>query len=66
MIEKLKGYKSVVFFVLALLVALANLVGFADFSLTSEQTELIAVIVPLVGLALRYLTDSPIFQKEAG
>jgi hypothetical protein len=66
MIEKMKGYKSVVFFALALLVAVANLLGFGDFELTAEQGEIISVIVPLVGLGLRYLTDSPIFEKEAG
>lgn len=62
--EKLKGYKTVVFFGLALLVAVANLLGFADFQLSAEQSEVIAVVVPLVGLILRYLTDSPIFEKK--
>lgn len=61
--ETLKGYKTVVFFGLALLVAVANLLGFAEFQLSADQSEVIAVVVPLVGLVLRYLTNSPIFKK---
>jgi hypothetical protein len=60
--ETLKGYKTVIFFGLALLVAVANLLGFAEFQLSGEQSEVIAVVVPLVGLILRYLTNSPIFK----
>lgn len=63
MIEKLKGYKTVIFFALALVVAIANLLGFAEFELSPDQAEWIAVIVPLVGLVLRALTDSPVFKK---
>jgi len=61
--ENLKGYKSVIFFGLALLVAVANLLGFAEFQLSAEQAEWLGVIVPLVGLLLRAFTDSPIFKK---
>lgn len=61
--ETLKGYKSVIFFGLALLVAVANLLGFAEFQLSGEQAEWLGVIVPLVGLLLRAATDSPIFKK---
>jgi hypothetical protein len=64
--ENLKGYKSVIFFGLALVVAVANLLGFAEFQLSAEQAEWFAVVVPLVGLVLRYLTDSPIFKSGAG
>ena len=64
--ENLKGYKSVVFFGLALLIAVANLLGFADFKLSADQAEWFAVVVPLIGLVLRALTDSPIFKKGAG
>lgn len=66
MIEQLKGYKTVIFFALALVVAIANLLGFAEFELSPDQAEWIAVIVPFVGLVLRALTDSPIFKKGAG
>ncbi len=60
----MKGYKSVAFFVLAFVVALANLLGFADFELSAEQGEWIALVVPLVGLVLRYLTNTEIFKKS--
>lgn len=62
--EQFKGYKSVVFFVLALLIALANMFGFAEFEFTAEQAEWFAVIVPLAGLLLRAISDSKIFQKK--
>ena len=61
--EQLKGYKSVIFFGLALVVAVANLLGFGEFQLSAEQAEWMAVVVPLIGLVLRALTDSPIFKK---
>lgn len=64
--ENLKGYKTVVFFGLALAVAIANMLGFAEFQLSADQSEWLAVIVPLVGLVLRALTDSAIFKKGAG
>lgn len=66
MLDKIKGYKSVFFFTLVLVVEIANLLGFADFRLTADQQEFIALIVPLLGLALRYFTDSPIFKKTVG
>lgn len=62
--ETLKGYKTVIFFGLALVVAIANLLGFAEFQLSAEQSEWLAVVVPLVGLVLRALTNSPIFDKK--
>ena len=62
----LKGYKSVVFFGLMLVIAVANLLGFGDFSLSPEQSEWFAVVVPLIGLVLRAMTNSPIFKSDAG
>ena len=61
----MEGYKTVAFFVLALLVGIANALGFADFQMSPEQAEWFAVIVPLAGLFLRYITKSPIFKKSA-
>lgn len=58
-----KGYKSVVFFVLILVVAVANFYGFADFKMNAEQLEIFSVFVPLIGLVLRYLTTSEIFKS---
>ena len=62
----LKGYKSVVFFGLMLVIAVANLLGFGAFSLSPEQSEWFAVVVPLIGLVLRAMTNSPIFKSDAG
>jgi len=64
--DKVKGYKTVAFFVLVLAVAIANLLGFGDFELSSEQAEWLAVVVPLVGLLLRKFTDTPIFKNSSG
>ena len=58
----LKGYKSIIFFGLALIVAVANVLGFADFQMTPEQLEWFGVLVPLFGVVLRTLTTSPIFK----
>ncbi len=58
----MKGYKSVVFFGLILIVAVANFFGFADFQLSADQQELFNVLVPLIGLVLRYITTSPVFK----
>lgn len=62
--DSIKGYKTVGFFVLAFLIALANLVGFAGFELSAEQSEWIGLVVPLVGLILRTITDSPVFKNK--
>jgi hypothetical protein len=64
MLEKIEGYKTVVFFGLTLLITLANVFGFADFQVSEEQHEIILVVVSIAGLVLRYLTKSEIFQKE--
>lgn len=60
--EQIKGYKTIAFFVLVLVIAVANLLGFADFKMSAEQQELFNVLVPLIGLGLRYVTDSPVFK----
>lgn len=62
--ETLKGYKTVAFFGLVILVALANLVGFADFQLTSDQQEFYNFIVPIAGIALRYFSTTEIFKSK--
>lgn len=64
--ENLKGYKSVIFFVLALLVVVADMFGFAGFEMSADQAELFGVIVPVIGLLLRYVSNTAIFQKSAG
>ena len=59
-----QGYKTVVFFVLVLLVAVANMFGFGDFELSQDQLELFNVLVAVVGLALRYFTNTEIFKAK--
>lgn len=61
--ENFKGYKTIVFFVLVLVLAVANLFGFGDFQMSKEQQELFNVLVPLIGIGLRYITDSKVFNK---
>lgn len=61
--EKFEGYKTVVFFGLTLLIAVAQLLGFADFQVTEDQHEIILVVVSVVGLVLRYATKSEVFKK---
>jgi hypothetical protein len=60
----MEGYKTVVFFVLALVIGVANALGFADFQMSAEQAEWFAVVVPLAGLLLRFVTKTEIFKKS--
>ncbi len=60
----MKGYKSFAFFIFALGIAVANFFGFAEFSMTAEQQEVFTVVVPLIGLILRYVTTSAVFSAE--
>lgn len=62
--EKFEGYKTFMFFALVLVVQVANLLGFADFALSAEQQNLIAVLVPFIGLILRKLTKTPLFGAK--
>jgi hypothetical protein len=62
--ERFEGYKTVVFFALSLIVAVANLLGFGEFELSASQQEILLVVIPVVGLILRYLTNSAIFEKS--
>ena len=64
MIPMFEGYKTVVFFVLVLVIEIANLLGFGDFRLSADQQELLGIVVPVIGLVLRYLTKTPIFQPK--
>ncbi len=64
--EKFEGYKTVVFFALVLVIQIANLLGFGSFALSPEQSDVLNVVIPLVGLILRYLTKTPVFNKPQG
>lgn len=61
MFAKLSGYKTVIFFVLVLLVEIANLLGFGSFQMSAQQQDILSVIIPVIGLVLRMVTKSPIF-----
>lgn len=63
--EKLEGYKTVVFFALALLIAVANMFGFGDFQMSADQEEIALVVVSVVGLILRFVTKSAVFSSSA-
>lgn len=52
--------KTVVFFFLTLLVSVAGLFGFAEFSPSPEQASIIGIVVSVVGIALRFLTKEPV------
>ena len=61
--DVLKGYKTVIFFGLAFVIAVANLLGFGSFQLSKDQLEIINLVVPVIGLVLRYVTTSEIFKS---
>ena len=62
MIEYLNGKKTILFFVLALLVAFANMAGFGEFQMTGDQLEVFNWILIGGGIVLRVLTKTPIFK----
>jgi len=55
----MQGKKTYVFFVLALVIWVANYFGFAGFEMSAELSELYDVIVIVGGLVLRKLTKTP-------
>ena len=58
--KKFYQSKTFWFFILSLVVSVAGLFGFADFSPSTDQTQILAVIVSVVGILLRFLTKEPI------
>lgn len=62
--QKLEGWKTFIFFGVALLVALANLLGFVDYRPSEDEYEVIAVLVSVAGLVLRYFTTTEIFASK--
>lgn len=63
-LKKIKGYKSLAFFVLAFLVAVAGIAAPEDLQVTDDQAQWLALLVPLAGLILRALTNTPITKNE--
>ena len=52
--------KTLWFFALYLLVAVAGVFGFAGFQPTADQSEIIGIVVAVVGIILRLLTKEPV------
>ena len=63
MLEKLKGYKTVIFFSLAFLVLVAQQFGFGDFVLSPEQNMVFEAAIILGGVFFRLISDSAAFKK---
>jgi len=58
--KKFYASKSFWFFVLSIVVAVAGLFGFADFQPSADQATIIALVVSVGGLILRFLTSKGI------
>jgi len=52
--------KTVWFFLLYAAVNVAGIFGFADFTPSGDQSEIVGLLVAAVGLVLRFLTRQPI------
>ncbi len=65
MLEKIDGYKTIAFFTLTLLVAIAKMFGFIDYTPNGNEAEIISIVLSIVGIALRYVTNKPIFNRPA-
>jgi len=58
------GYRTMIFFGLALVVAVAGLFGFAGYEgLPAEWQNWYNVLLPLFAMIFRYVTKTPIFKK---
>ena len=60
-LEFLKGWKTILFNILAGLVVIARMNGYDDFSLDPQWETAIIVMFNFV---LRLITTSPVFQKS--
>jgi GH25 family lysozyme M1 (1,4-beta-N-acetylmuramidase) len=52
--------KTIIFFILSILVAVAGYFGFADFQLSGDQAEILTIIVSVIGIILRFITKEPV------
>ena len=64
MLEALKGWKTVLFNLLALLVLIATHFGYDGGNLPAGTEEAVVWLIPLVNLVLRRLTDTPVFKRS--
>lgn len=58
--KKWYASKTIWFFGLYLLMNVAGLFGFADFTPTTDQAEIVGLVVALGGLILRFVTRQPV------
>lgn len=52
--------KTIIFFILSLLVAIAGLFGFAEFQPTAEMAQIITIVVSIAGIILRAITEKKV------
>ena len=52
--------KTFWFFLLYLAVSVAGVFGFAGWQPTSEQSEIVSIVVAIVGILLRFLSKVPV------
>lgn len=55
--KKLYESRTIIFFVLTLIVAIAGVFGFADFTPSGQEAEIVAIVISIVGLVLRMFTS---------
>lgn len=60
----MKGKKTVVFFVLILVIGVADLFGFGGFELPPELDQWVSPVLALAALILRNFTTTPIFKAK--
>ena len=59
-----KGKKTVIFFSISLLVAVASMFGYVEYEPSGQEAEVIAFVLSLVGLVLRLVTNTAPFEKK--
>lgn len=62
--NRFKGYKTVGFAVLFGLIHIAGLVGYADYTPSTDVAEIVGIITSIVVVALRYVTTTPLGKSE--
>ena len=61
----MEGKRTIVFFVLILVIGVANLFGFGSFELPPELGQWVAPVLAIAGLVLRSITKGPVdFSKK--
>jgi hypothetical protein len=63
-LKRVKGYKSIAFFILAFVVVVAGIAAPEDLKIAEDQSDWIALAVSMGGLLLRLVTNTPVFNSE--